>query len=128
MELAGGEALRAALAEHGFTGTSPEAAVAAAVVAGRRGDKALDELARRLALGLSSACVVLDPALVVLAGEVGHAGGAELAGRVQRAVAAIAPVAPNVVASTVPADPVLHGALSTALEAARDEVFGSMLS
>jgi hypothetical protein len=37
-------------------------------------------------------------------------------------------VAPNVVASTVPADPVLHGALSTALEAARDEVFGSMLS
>jgi predicted NBD/HSP70 family sugar kinase len=91
-------------------------------------EQALEELARRLALGLSSACVVLDPALVVLAGEVGRAGGAALAERVQRAVAAIAPVAPRVVASEVAANPVLHGALTTAVEAARDEVFGSMLT
>jgi predicted NBD/HSP70 family sugar kinase len=128
MELAGGEALRGVLARHGFAGASPEDAVAAAVAAGRGGAPALDELARRLALGLSSACVVLDPALVVLAGEVGHAGGAELAARVERAVHAIAPVAPKVVPSTVPANPVLHGALTTALEAARDDVFGSMLT
>ncbi len=127
MELAGGEALRAVVAEHGFVGTSPEEAVAAAA-SGRDSDRALDELARRLALGVSSACVVLDPALVVLAGEVGRAGGDVLAERVQRAVHAIAPVAPKVVASTVPANPVLHGALNTALESARDEVFGSMLS
>lgn len=128
MELAGGEALRGVLAGHGFTGATPEEAVAATVASGRKGEKALDELARRLALGLSSACVVLDPALVVLAGEVGHAGGAALAERVEKAVHAIAPVAPKVVASTVPENPVLHGALSTALEAARDEVFGSMLA
>ncbi len=129
MELAGGEALRAVMAAQGFAGPTPEEAVAAAAAAGTaRADKALDELARRLALGLSSACVVLDPALVVLAGEVGRAGGDTLAERVQREVAAIAPVAPRVVASTVPANPVLHGALTTALEAARDEVFGSMLT
>jgi predicted NBD/HSP70 family sugar kinase len=128
MELAGGEALRGVLAHHGFEAASPEEAVPLAVNAGARGERALDELARRLALGLSSACVVLDPALVVLAGEVGHAGGSALAERVQLAVAAIAPVAPNVVASTVPANPVLLGALHTALEAARDEVFGSMLA
>jgi predicted NBD/HSP70 family sugar kinase len=127
MELAGGEALRGVLAEHGFAGATAEEAVAVAVAAGKRGEAALDELAHRLALGLASACVVLDPALVVLAGEIGHAGGGELAARVERAVHAIAPVAPKVVASTVPANPVLHGALTTAVEAARDEVFGSML-
>jgi hypothetical protein len=85
----------------------------------------LDELARRLSLGLAAACVVLDPAVVVLAGEVGQAGGMALAQRVQHEVAAIAPVSPRVVVSEGPEEPVLLGALLTALESARDEVFGS---
>jgi hypothetical protein len=76
---------------------------------------------------LAAACVVLDPALVVLAGEVGQAGGVALAQRVQHEVAAIAPVSPRVVVSEGPPEPVLHGATVTALEAARDEVFGSTI-
>jgi predicted NBD/HSP70 family sugar kinase len=124
-ELAQGEAVRAVAREHGFRAAAPQDAVRAAVEAGPAGGPVLDELARRLALGLAAACVVLDPGLVVLAGEVGLAGGAELAQRVQHEVAAIAPVAPRVVVSEGPPEPVLSGALLTALDAVRDEVFGS---
>jgi len=124
-ELAVADAVRAVAREHGFRGATAAEAVRAAVNAGTAGGPVLDELARRLALGLSAACLVLDPALVVLAGEVGRAGGVALAHRVQQEVAAIAPVSPRVVVSEVPDEPVLHGALLTALDAARDEVFGS---
>jgi hypothetical protein len=69
--------------------------------------------------------VVLDPPLVVLAGEVSQAGGPGLAERVEREVAAITLVSPKVVITEVESEPVLHGALHTALDAVRDEVFGS---
>ncbi|HKS98939.1 MAG TPA: ROK family transcriptional regulator [Rugosimonospora sp.] len=124
-ELAQGDAVRAVAREHGFRASTPQDAVRAAVTAGTAGSPVLDELARRLALGLAAACVVLDPGLVVLAGEVGLAGGVALAQRVQHEVAAIAPVSPRVVVSEGPDQPVLSGALLTALDAVRDEVFGS---
>jgi hypothetical protein len=53
------------------------------------------------------------------------AGGAALAQRVEHEVAAIAPVAPRVMVASGPAEAVVEGALRTALEAVRDEVFGS---
>jgi predicted NBD/HSP70 family sugar kinase len=124
-ELILADAIRSVAREHGFRAGNAADAVRAAVDAGTTGGPVLDELARRLALGLAAACVVLDPALVVLAGEVGQAGGVALAQRVQHEVAAIAPVSPRVVVSEGPEEPVLLGALLTALEAARDEVFGS---
>jgi predicted NBD/HSP70 family sugar kinase len=124
-ELAQGEAVRGVAREHGFRAGTAQDAVRAAVEAGTTGGPVLDELARRLSLGLAAACVVLDPAVVVLAGEVGQAGGMALAQRVQHEVAAIAPVSPRVVVSEGPDEPVLLGALLSALESARDEVFGS---
>lgn len=127
-QLASLEAVRAVAREHGFRGATGADAIRAAVDAGARGDPVLDEVARRLALGVASVCVVLDPALVVLAGEVGQAGGEALAGRVQREVAAIAPVSPRVVVTGADPEPVLHGALLTALDAVREEVFGSTVS
>jgi len=126
-ELAVADAIRAVAREHGFRSPTAQDAVRAAVNAGTPGAPVLDELARRLALGLAAACVVLDPALVVLAGEVGLAGGLSLAHRVQLEVAAIAPVSPRVVVSEAVSEPVLHGALLTALDATRDEVFGSTI-
>ena len=126
-ELAVADAVRAVAREHGFRAPTAQDAVQAAVNAGTQGGPVLDELARRLALGLAAACVVLDPALVVLAGEVGVAGGVALAHRVQHEVAAIAPVSPRVVVSEAVSEPVLHGALLTALDATRDEVFGSTI-
>ncbi|MER5703440.1 ROK family transcriptional regulator [Micromonospora sp. NPDC002296] len=122
-QLAGSDAVLAVAREHGIVADHAAEAVRAAVEAGAA--PVLDELARRLALGVASTCVVLDPPLVVLAGEVGRAGGTALAGRVQREVAAITLVRPRVVPSGLTEEPVLHGALRTALDAVRDEVFGS---
>ncbi|GAB2917108.1 ROK family transcriptional regulator [Micromonospora polyrhachis] len=124
-QLAGAEAVRAVAREGGFRGTSAADAVRAAIAAGTAGGPVLDELARRLALGVASTCVVLDPPLVVLAGEVGQAGGDALAGRVQDEVAAITLVKPRVVVTRLTEEPILRGALQTALDAVRDEVFGS---
>ncbi|MEU3453033.1 ROK family transcriptional regulator [Micromonospora sp. NPDC006766] len=124
-QLAGADAVRAVAAEHGFAAERVDEAVRAAIAAGTAGGPMLDELARRLALGVASTCVVLDPPLVVLAGEVGQAGGAALAERVQHEVAAITLVRPRVVSTGLTEEPILRGALRTALDAVRDEVFGS---
>ncbi|WP_283134961.1 ROK family transcriptional regulator [Rhizohabitans arisaemae] len=104
-------------------GQSAAECVAAAVDGGERGAAFLDEVAGRLALGVASVCVVLDPGLVVLAGEVGQAGGARLTGRVEEAVARMCPIRPQVVVSEVPGNPVMAGAVLAALDQAREEVF-----
>jgi predicted NBD/HSP70 family sugar kinase len=122
--LAGLAAVREIARQHGFQSDGANG-VRAAVAAGTAGGPVLDELARRLALGVACTCVVLDPPLVVLGGAVGRAGGTALAERVQHEVAAISVVTPRVVPGEIVDEPVLTGALHTALAAARDEVFGS---
>ncbi len=124
-QVAGADAVRAVARDHGFRAATAAEAVKAAIAAGTKGGPVLDEVARRLALGVAASCIVLDPPLVVLAGEVGAAGGTPLAERVQHEVAAISPVAPRVVVTGVADEPVLQGALLTALDAVRDEVVGS---
>jgi predicted NBD/HSP70 family sugar kinase len=124
-QLAGADAVRAVAREHGFRGATAADAVRAAIAAGTAGGPVLDELARRLALGVASTCVVLDPPLVVLAGEVGLAGGSALAERVQHEVAAITLVKPRVVVTELTDEPILQGALRTALDAVRNEMFDS---
>jgi predicted NBD/HSP70 family sugar kinase len=135
--LAGAEAVRELAAEHGFAadgasaGDAVRAAVAAAadVDAAARADRAhefLGELARRVALGAVAVCTVIDPGLVVLGGEVGLAGGPALASRVAAAVAAICPVRPRVVPTAVASEPVLRGALLTAVNQARADLLASV--
>lgn len=109
----------------GFEGATAAECVTAAADAGDQGDRLLDEIASRLALGVASVCVVLDPGLIVLAGEVGLAGGVSLTGRVEQAVARICPIRPQVVTSSVVGNPVLRGAVIAALEQAREEIFAS---
>ena len=119
------DAVKAIGKKHGFKGAEGADVVRAAVAAGEAGEPVLDELARKLALGVAATCVILDPPLVVLAGEVSQAGGPALAERVAQEVAAITVVSPKVVITEVAVEPVLHGALRMALDAVRDEVFGS---
>jgi predicted NBD/HSP70 family sugar kinase len=136
--------VKALAREHGIRAATAPEAVAAAVTsaavasAGSKkgaakkeadspGGKVLDELARRVALGVVAVCVVLDPSLVVLAGDVGSAGDDALAQRVQDQVARLALATPRVVRTQVPSDPVLQGALLTALRETREEVFTSTL-
>jgi predicted NBD/HSP70 family sugar kinase len=122
--LAGGSAVRALAAQYGITAPTPAEAVQAAVSGGQ--GEFLDELARRVAVGVASVCVVLDPGLVVLGGEVGKAGGAALADRVAAGVASIWPSRPRVVPTGVPSEPVLRGAMLAALGQARAALLASV--
>ena len=154
--LAGGSAVRELAAKHGFAAPTPAEAVHAAVsaalgasnpvgiagiaatadAAGAAGIVAtadaagaeafLSELAHRVAVGVASVCVVLDPGLVVLGGEVGRAGGTALADRVAAAVASIWPSRPRVVPTGIPGEPVLRGAMLAAVAQARAALLASV--
>jgi predicted NBD/HSP70 family sugar kinase len=131
--LAGGAVVRELAAGHGFTAATPAEAVRAAVSAADRSggtndpaEAFLGELAHRVAVGVASVCVVLDPGLVVLGGEVGRAGGTALADRVAAAVASIWPSRPRVVPTGVPGEPVLRGAMLAAVAQARSALLASV--
>ncbi|HEV2255912.1 MAG TPA: ROK family transcriptional regulator [Streptosporangiaceae bacterium] len=125
--LAGGAAVRALAARHGFAGPTAAEALQAAVSSESAESAAfLDELAQRVAVGVASVCVVLDPGLVVLGGEVGRAGGTALAARVSACVAAIWPSHPRVVPTGVPDEPVLRGAMLAAVDQARAALLASV--
>ncbi|MDT0391962.1 ROK family protein [Streptomyces dubilierae] len=83
----------------------------------------LDALADRLAVGVASVVAILDPGCVVLGGEVGRAGGAELAARVRERLARMTPLPTEVRATTLGGGAVLRGALLTARDRAQDELF-----
>ncbi|MEU3604181.1 ROK family transcriptional regulator [Streptomyces sp. NPDC035033] len=83
----------------------------------------LDRYAERLATGLASLVAVLDPELIVLSGDVLVAGGEPLRARVQAELAELAASRPRLVLTAVPREPVLRGALESALATTRDEVF-----
>ena len=142
--LAGGSAVRALAASYGFTAPTAAEAVRSAVEqagttpAETRADASqpgapqstsppfLEDLAHRVAVGVASVCVVLDPGLVVLGGEVGRAGGAALAARVAADVAGICPARPRVVPTGVPDEPVLRGAMLAAVAQARAALLASV--
>ncbi|MDA2802886.1 ROK family transcriptional regulator [Nocardiopsis suaedae] len=132
--LVGGREIVALAGEHGITGADSGAGAAEVIAAARAsaaeepegtGAAFLDELADRIARGVASVCVVLDPGLVVLGGEVARAGGEELARRVAESVPAIGPNAPEVGVGRVE-EPVLRGALLLALENAREELYAAV--
>ncbi|MCD9877316.1 ROK family transcriptional regulator [Streptomyces guryensis] len=109
---AAGDTGRAASAREGVR--VPDAASAA---------RFLDALADRLAVGVASVVAVLDPGCLVLGGEVGQAGGDELAARVAERVRRMSPLPTEVRAGTLGGSAVLRGALLTARARAQDELF-----
>ncbi|MGW4197295.1 ROK family transcriptional regulator [Streptomyces sp. NPDC005004] len=132
--LAGPEAAagRDASADTGDTERSPTPAVGSRACAGDSrtpavdpGDAArfLDALADRVAVGAASVAALLDPGCVVLGGEVGQAGGAELAGRVAERLRRMSPLVTEVRASELGGGAVLRGALLSARDRAQDELF-----
>ncbi|MER7205531.1 ROK family transcriptional regulator [Streptosporangium sp. NPDC000239] len=119
--LVGGDALASLADAHGIRGESLADHVSQAVTNDSGGF--LDELAGRLAVGVAAVAVVLDPGLIVLSGDIGRAGGKVLAARVEEAVARVCPSQPRVVVSEVMGNSVLRGALVSALNQAREQVF-----
>jgi predicted NBD/HSP70 family sugar kinase len=79
----------------------------------------LAALAVRVAVGIAAVVAVLDPALVVLAGEVGQAGGPALAAAVSAALRDLSVLETEVAATGLTEDAVLLGALDTTLTAVR---------
>ncbi|WP_329049098.1 ROK family transcriptional regulator [Amycolatopsis sp. NBC_01488] len=103
---------------HGVGGESAAEAV------GRAGPGPfLAELATRLATGLASVVSVLDPELIVLAGDVAEAGGGALLELIGADLAEIAVSRPRLELSAVPGDAVRTGALHAALAMAKSKLF-----
>jgi predicted NBD/HSP70 family sugar kinase len=123
--LAGADAVRELARGHGIDEPSAVECVRAAARAGASGGPFLDELATRLAYGVASVTIVLDPELVLISGEMGRAGGEQLARRIEDAVGRICPTRPRVALTKVEGNAVLCGALLAALDRAREEVFSS---
>jgi predicted NBD/HSP70 family sugar kinase len=140
--LVGASVVRMLAGVFGFAAPTAEQAVRAAVAAAAdhpagangsrtsgpaaRANEFLGELARRVATGVASVAVVLDPGLVVLGGDVGLAGGAALANRVAAEVARICPASPRVVPTAVTGPPVLCGAMLAAVDQARTYLLDSV--
>jgi predicted NBD/HSP70 family sugar kinase len=122
--LASGAAIEALAADFGLHGTAEHVVRTAATHDTAAGAALLDELADRLVLAVSALTVILDPGCVVLGGETGRAGGAALADRVEARLAELTPQRTRVLAGTVQGNPILQGAVMTALDAARDALFG----
>ncbi|GAB2908788.1 ROK family transcriptional regulator [Streptomyces mayteni] len=124
-------AVRALAVEHGLpvdaASDAPAAeAVERAAVAEPAGAAGafLTALAERVAIAIAGVAAVIDPGCVVLGGEIGRAGGRPLADRVAARLRAVSPLDTEVRPATVTGSPVLAGALVTALDAARRDLFG----
>ncbi|HCT78729.1 MAG TPA: XylR family transcriptional regulator [Micromonosporaceae bacterium] len=128
-DLVGGPAVLALAAEHGYNATTAEAAVANAVshVEGRATENLfLRELAERIALALAAVSAILDPPLVVLAGEVAQAGGGVLRDLVADAFHSATPLRTPVEVTALTDDAVLLGALDAGLRVVRDSLIDSL--
>ncbi|MEV5609693.1 ROK family transcriptional regulator [Streptomyces sp. NPDC052225] len=126
--LAGSGAILQLAVGHGLVGPGAPVERAAAVVreaVASGADAFLDALADRVVLGAAAVVAVLDPGCVVLAGEVGRAGGDDLARRVSDRLAGMSPLPTEVRAGELGGGAVLGGALLMARGAAQEDVFGA---
>jgi predicted NBD/HSP70 family sugar kinase len=124
-EFIGGPAVLDLAAEYGFAAKTPEAAVAAAVCK-PDGRPLLEQLAGRIALALASVSAILDPPLIVLAGEVAQAGGAVLRDLVAEAFHRTTPLRTEVAVTALTDDAALLGALDAGLRTVRDSLIDSL--
>lgn len=85
-----------------------------------------DELTDRIAVGVLGLVAVVDPGLVVLAGDIGTAGDDALAGAVAERLAVLDAVETEVRPTGLRTGPVVVGATLTALGIAHDDLFGGV--
>jgi predicted NBD/HSP70 family sugar kinase len=128
--LAGGNAVvRLAEEHHIVTVTAAGGSAAATIVAAAtestdaKSAAFLDELAFRVATGLAVIAAVIDPPLVVLTGATLTAGGERLRDLIGRELRSLAISRPEVRLSSFEGNPVLAGAIRTALRVAREATF-----
>lgn len=90
------------------------------------GTALLGAAAERIAVGLASLCTLTDPGHIVLAGPIGQAGGPALAAAVEDALRPLSPTPTTVAPSALPDDGIIAGAVSSAVDDARDALWGSL--
>jgi predicted NBD/HSP70 family sugar kinase len=119
--LVGGQAVQALARAHGMPAGTAADAVAAATgsLADPDARAFLAALAERIAVGVAAVTAVLDPPLVVLAGEVGQAGGDVLRDAVAAALGTLTPLDTPIATTGVADDAVLLGALDSGLRQVR---------
>ena len=93
---------------HGIRAASAAASVrraAADLAATGGGGPFLDELAERLATGIAIVVAVIDPQLVVLAGDTAVAGGEQLRSRIERRLRHLTPLRPRLALTAITGHP-----------------------
>jgi predicted NBD/HSP70 family sugar kinase len=152
-ELVGGPAVVELATSHGLTGAGAGAVVAAAIEAAgsknsqpeteqaepnapahrphsqlerEQAETFLDELACRMGQCVGAVAGVLDPPLIVLAGEVAQAGGEELARRIRAAISSTIPLDITIAVTGIADDAVLLGALDAGLRTVRDSLINAL--
>ncbi|QFZ16409.1 ROK family transcriptional regulator [Saccharothrix syringae] len=123
-DLLGSAAIARLARAHGVSARTGRAAVAKALGEGTAGREFLVDLARRIATGVANVVAVLDPELVLLSGEVAHAGGTALTDLVAAELRLLVVPRTPVRLAQVTGKPVRSGALHAALSVAREQVFG----
>ncbi|MEV5749219.1 ROK family transcriptional regulator [Actinoallomurus sp. NPDC052308] len=127
--VAGAPAVLKLLRAHGLRGGDAGQIVGRARTALEAGDEraaaGLGELAARLATGLAAIVSVLDPELIVLAGDIPIAGGEPLRRLIERELYTMTIPRPPLRLSSVGGDPVLAGALHLALGETREHIFSN---
>ncbi|WP_244409062.1 ROK family protein [Stackebrandtia nassauensis] len=124
--LVSSEAVLALAADHGVeTGPVAEVVARACEADDMASTSFVDALAARIALGALGLVAVVDPGLIVMSGDIGRAGASVLADRVAAHLSTLDATVTDIVPSTLPDNPVVTGAVLSALHIARDDVFGS---
>ena len=124
-DLVGGAAIRQLGRRHGVHGETPQELVGNAV-RGARGAAFVRAYADRIAIGLLTVVTLLDPPLIVLAGEAGQAGGEPLRDAVVAALAERSPLDTEIAVTGVGGDAVLLGALRSGVAAIQDRLLESL--
>jgi predicted NBD/HSP70 family sugar kinase len=125
-DLVGGPAVLSLAHDYNIAGHTPTEAVTNAAADPDATGEFFAVLADRVSVGLSAVIAVLDPSLVVLAGQVARAGGEVLRDAVNQAMLRSAPLESIVAVTTIDDDAVLLGALDAGLTSVRDSLIASI--
>jgi predicted NBD/HSP70 family sugar kinase len=125
-DLVGGPAVLALAHDNGVAGATPLEVVSNAAADPAAAGEFFAQLADRVSVGLAAVIAVLDPSLVVLAGQVGQAGGETLLAAVNTAILRAAPLESTVAVTTIHDDAVLLGALDAGLIAVREALIAAI--
>lgn len=124
-DLAGAVAVRRIAAAHGLDDTDHRSALDAIAASPERAE-IVDEIGERIAHISLPLLATLDPGRLVLAGPTAIVGGQPLAEAVERGIRRISRWYPEVVATRIDHDPVLHGARAFLTAKVRDDLLGTV--